>query len=288
MQRYTIKDLQKDFPTDEACLEWLKGYRWPNGIFCKNCGETTRHHLMKARKSYSCQKCGHHVHPTAGTIFHKSRTPLTTWFYTIYVMAQTRGGISAKQIERETGVTYKTAWRMCQLIRSRLDEDQDPFSGKVEIDESYFGGKRHGKRGRGAEGKTAVVGMVQRKGRLKAIVVPNVQSKTVLPLVEGMIERGATVYTDELGTYNRLTQMGYNHDCILHSAKIYVRGDVHTNTIEGFWSQAKRGISGVYHAVSPKYLQNYVNEYAFRYNHRNDERPMFQTFLNQIGAQMGR
>lgn len=287
MKKYTIKDFQRDFPDDEACLEWLKNYRWPNGIFCKNCGKITSHHLMKTRKSFSCQECGNHVHPTAGTIFHKSRTPLTTWFYTIYLMAQTRGGISAKQIERETGVTYKTAWRMCKLIRSRLNEDVDPFSGEVEVDDSYFGGRRHGKRGRGAEGKTPVVGVAQRKGRLKAVVVPDLKHKTVTPIIRGSVERGATVYTDELKSYDRLRWMGYRHSRIFHSAKVYVAGNVHTNTIEGFWSLIKRGISGVYHSVSAKYLQHYVNEYAFRYNHRDDQRPMFQTFLRRAGIPSG-
>ncbi len=109
MQKYTIRDFQRDFPTDEACLEWLRGYRWPNGIYCKNYQEITEHHIMKTRKSFSCQICGNHVHPTAGPIFQKSRTPLTIWFYVVYQIAQTRSGISAKQIQRETGFTYKTA-----------------------------------------------------------------------------------------------------------------------------------------------------------------------------------
>lgn len=129
MQRYTTRDFQNDFPNDETCLEWLKDRRWPNGIHCKQCDTLTKHYLIHSRKSYSCQECGHHVHPTAGTIFHKSSTPLTLWFYAIYLMAQTGGGIPAKQIERELGVTYKTAWRMCKLIRSRLDDGNDPFDG---------------------------------------------------------------------------------------------------------------------------------------------------------------
>jgi transposase len=187
MKRYTIKDFRQDFPDDEACLEWLKNYRWPNGIHCPICSKVTKHHFIASRKSYSCQDCGHHVHPTADTVFHKSSTPLTTWFYTIYLMAQTRGGIAAKQVERETGVTYKTAWRMCKLIRSRLDDEQDPFGGNVEADESYFGGANPGgKRGRGSENKTPVFGLAFRQakeagkpGRIQAVVVPNVKRKTL-------------------------------------------------------------------------------------------------------------
>src|SRR5574341_121432 len=288
MKRYTIKDFQREFPDDAACLEWLKNYRWPDGIFCKLCGKVTAHHLMTTRRSFSCQECGHHVHPTAGTIFHKSETSLTTWFYAIYLMAQTRGGISAKQIERETGVTYKTAWRMCKLIRNRLDEDSDPFNGDVEADESYFGGKlKGGKRGRGSENKTPVFGLAQRRGRIKAVAVPNVKSKTVLPIVEQTVEKGATIHTDEYQIYNPLQSKGYDHQRVLHSMDIYVMGNVHTQTIDGFWSLIKNGIAGVYHQVSPKYLQTYLNEDAFRYNHRNDVTPMFRTFLCRVGSYLG-
>jgi transposase len=155
MQKFTIKDFQAQFPNDDACLEWLKNYRYPNGIHCETCQRVTKHHKVASRRSYSSDYCGHHVHPTADTIYHKSSTKLTTWFYAIYLMASTRCGISAKQIERETGVTYKTAWRMFKQIRSMLDESGgDPLSGKVEVDETYISGKprhgaRKGERGRG-------------------------------------------------------------------------------------------------------------------------------------------
>jgi transposase len=118
---YSLKDFQRDFPDDLACLEWLKNYRYPNGIYCESCGKITRHHLVESRKSYCCQGCGHHVHPTAGTIYHKSSTPLTAWFYALYLVLQTHGKISAKQIERELGVTYKTAWRMRHLVLQQLE-----------------------------------------------------------------------------------------------------------------------------------------------------------------------
>ena len=283
MKKYTVKQFMDDFPNDDACLEWLKNYRYPTGIFCKNCQEVTPHYPIKSRRSYSCQNCGNHVHPTANTIFHKSTTPLTTWFYVIYLMAQTRGGISAKQVERETGVTYKTAWRMCNLIRSKLDEKSDPFGGEVEIDDSYFGGKRKGKRGRGADGKTPVLGIVERKGKIKAVAVPNVQAKTVKPYIESQVDKSANVYTDEFRPYNILPKLGYNHDKVLHGQKVYVVGNVHTNTIEGFWSLVKNGIRGVFDSVSPQHLQHYLNEYAFRYNHRDDVKPMFFSFLSRVG-----
>jgi transposase-like protein len=282
MDRYTITNFNDDFPNDTACLEWLKNHLYPDGIFCKKCGKITKHHRIMARRSYSCDICGHHVHPTAGTIFEKSPTPLKLWFHAIYLMSSTRCGISAKQIERETGVTYKTAWRMFKQIRSMLEENNNNLSGHVEADETYMGGKRHGKRGRGAEGKTPVAGITQRKGKIIANTIPNVKARTLLPIIKECVLPNTVIYTDELPSYNKLSSMGYVHRRIHHALRVYVMGDIHTNTIEGFWSLLKRGISGVYHSVSAKYLQSYLNEYTFRYNHRKDDMPMFKTIIAQI------
>lgn len=287
MNKYTLKDMQKEFPDDKACLDWLLNYRYPNGINCKSCGViNAKHHYIASRKSYSCQECGHHVHPTADTIFHKSSTPLTLWFYAIYLMAQTRTGISAKQLERELGVTYKTAWRMFKLIRSRLDEGGDAFGnggGDVEIDETYVGGVRKGKRGRGASGKTPVVGAVERGGSVKAIVVTDTKAQTVIPFIEETVDQSATVHTDEYPVYNSLAKRGYQHERVTHGEGVFVVGNSHTNSIEGFWAQIKNAVRGVHHGVSPDYLQQYVNEYTFRYNHRKDTTPMFQSFLLRAG-----
>lgn len=281
MQKFTVKDFQQVFPDDDSCLDYIRQQKYPERIDCPSCGKNALFHRIRGRKSYACDYCGYQIAPMAGTIFEKSSTPLTLWFYVIYLMAQTRGGISAKQIERETGVTYKTAWRMCKEIRHCLDEDLSPFDGDVEMDESYFGGRKHGKRGRGAEGKTPVFGMAQRTGQVKARVVPNVRRKSIMPIVESSVNKTARVFTDEMNTYSALPAMGYAHGSIPHAQKVYVMGDVHTNTIEGFWSNVKNGIRGVYHSVSSKYLQSYLNEYSFRYNHRNDITPMFWSFLRR-------
>jgi len=210
MQKFTVKDFQKRFPDDDTCLEWLRRKLYPEKIFCTFCRKPTKHYKIRGRKVYTCEECSHHFSPTAGTIFHKSPTPLTTWFYTIYLMAQTRSGISAKQIQRETGVTYKTAWRMCNEIRKRLGERGiASFAGKIEVDESYFGGRnRGGKRGRGSENKTPVVGIIQRQGQLMTIVVSDIKRKTVLPIVDKTVEKGSRIYTDEYSIYNKLTHMG--------------------------------------------------------------------------------
>lgn len=206
------------------------------------------------------------------------------WFHAIYLMSSTRCGISAKQIERETGVTYKTAWRMFTQIRSLLNEDTKPLTGEVEVDETYVGGVRQGKRGRGAEGKAKVLGAAQRYGKVIAKVVPDVKRHTLVPFMAHNVNRDATLFTDEFPSYDHMTRIGYKHLRIEHHLKVYARGNVHTNSIEGFWSLVKRGIGGVYHSVSPQYLQSYINEYSFRYNHRNDEKAMFKTVLSQIAT----
>ncbi|MFI5109002.1 MAG: IS1595 family transposase [Terriglobales bacterium] len=295
MVKFTKKQFDQMFPNDATCLEWLRNRLYPEGVYCEKCEAVTKHHRVKSRPSYSCDHCGHHVHPTAGTIFHKSPTPLTTWFYAIYLMASTRCGISAKQIERETGVTYKTAWRMFKQIRSMLN-DEPPFSGpgtyngkltrKIEVDEAYFGGRRKGGGGRPMRGdtdaKVTVVGVAQRQGRVKAVLAEDAKASTLKGIVKEHVLPGAIVFTDEWVGYNDLRNLGYQHHRINHSAKIYVAGDVHTNTIEGFWSLVKSGIRGVYHQVGRNYLQTYLNEYSFRYNRRFDTQPMFTSFLHQI------
>jgi transposase len=288
---YTLMDFMREFPDDAACLEWL----WQNRLsedgthaHCPKCQARTaftRYETTQQRQSWTCTACGHHLHPTAGTIFHKSSTSLHLWFYAMYLMTSTRCGISAKQLERELGVTYKTAWRMAHLIRHQLmTQGTEPLdSGNpVEIDETYMGGRRRGTR-RGRPGpeshKVPVLGIVQRAGKVAAMTVPNVQRATVFPHVTQRVLPKSTVYTDELSVYNGLKGEGYRHRRINHTEGVYVSGNVHTNTIEGFWSLVKRGLGGVYHSVSAKHLQGYLNEYAWRYNERDNPRAKFTTLL---------
>lgn len=298
MNKYTIFDLQREFPDDASCLEYLVNLRWPDGIHCERCQRITKHHRMVKRMSYSCDRCGNHVHPMAGTVYEKSRTPLRLWFYATYLMASTRCGVSAKQIQRETGVSYKTAWRMFKQVRSLLEENGS-LSGTIETDDTWIGGKRRYRKGephplnkegglkrgrpkREDDNKTAVLGIVERGGSVKATVVPDLKSKTLFPIIREYVMPRSTVYTDEATYFRQMAGQGYKHRRVHHRAKIYVRGTVHTNTIEGFWSLLKRGIGGVYHSVSAKYLQSYLNEYSFRYNHRNDEPPMFKTMISRV------
>jgi transposase-like protein len=229
------------------------------------------------------------ISPMAGTIFEKSSTALRTWFYAMYLMSATRCGISAKQIQRETGVTYKTAWRMFKQIRTLMSEDISLEGEAVEIDEMYHGGRRKSGVGRpmlGDKHKTPVLGMVERDGRVVARTVENVKAKTLKREIRERVLPSTIIYTDEYPAYNTISEgRRYTHRRINHSEKVYVMGNVHTNTIEGFWSLAKRGIGGVYHSVSKKYLQTYLNEYSFRYNRRNSGQPMFTSLLEQVSEQ---
>jgi transposase len=231
----------------------------------------------------------------AGTIFEHSSTSLRLWYYAMYLMASTRCGISAKQIQRETGVTYKTAWRMFRQIRSLLSETDMQLEGSaVEMDEMYYGGKRKGGTGRPMRGdkkKTPVVGIVERggKGRVVAKATPDVSGATLLGMAREFVLPKSTIFTDELNGYDgiqHITGGNYRHRRIKHSAKVYVVGDVHTNTIEGFWSLVKRGIGGVYHSVSQKYLQSYLDEYSFRYNRRDQGNLIFNAFLKRVAEKM--
>ncbi len=267
--KYTIKEFNEQFPDDDTCLEFVFQARYPQGVNCPKCQRVTKHYHRAGAKFYDCGFCGSTVSPMAGTIFHKSPTPLRSWFYAVFLMSSTRCGISAKQLERELGVTYKTAWRMFKQIRSLMDEKTKPMNGHIEVDETYIGGKHSGgSTGRGAEGKTPVVGLAHRnEGHVLTSVVPDVKARTIIPIIWNHVPRTTenTIHTDEFATYNYVKKLGYSHGVVQHGKGEYAVGINHVNTVEGFWSLVKRGINGVYHAVSPKYLQSYLNEYQYRY-----------------------
>src|SRR6266702_2720631 len=295
-QKYTIENFNAEFPTNDSCLIFVFLSRWPDGrTMCDKCGVERKHYRVKGRTAFACDHCGNHIYPLAGTVFEKTTTLLKTWFYAMYLMGSTRCGISAKQIQRETGVTYKTAWRMFRQIRSLLSEDGLQLEGStIEMDEMYHGGKRQrqGQRGRPSFGshKVAVVGMVERNtekriGRVVARVAPNAKKETLHGLAKEYILPSSTVFTDDFVSYDGLQAEGYVHKRIRHSAKVYVSGDVHTQAIEGFWSLVKRGIGGVYHNVSAKYLQTYLNEYSFRFNRRDRGNLLFKLILARVSQQ---
>jgi transposase-like protein len=285
---YSRADLEREFPDDATALEWLwRQNHSADGEHaqCPKCGVERKFHRVKSRPSWSCDVCGHHIHPTAGTIFHKSSTGLDLWFKAVYIMSSTRCGASAKQIERELGVTYKTAWRMANRIRNMLMTPEDtPLSGNVEVDETFVGGQqRAGDKGEARikrrEGRAVVWGAVERGGQVRAKVIARQWASIVRGNVSKYVTTGSTVFTDEAGFYSTLRWDGYQHHAINHSEKVYAKGDVHTQTIESFWAMVKNGIRGTHHAVSKKWLQSYVDEYVWRYNHRHDAQSMFKSLL---------
>jgi transposase len=276
---YSLVEFMREFPNDAACLDRLWRDRFaPDGhtAECPRCEKPRRFHRTKTRASYTCDSCGLHIHPMKGTIFEKSTTSLHLWFYAMYLMASTRCGISAKQLERELGVTYKTAHRMMKRIRTELmdDDGDEPLSGDVEIDETSVRGKYRGPRrslaeaAQWREAQPSVLGMVERGGRVRVRVIPSRRGPALSREVRANVNPTSLIFTDDWQAYKQLKPEYLDHRIINHSAGVYVDGDTHTNTIEGFFGNLKTGMRGAYKKVSPMYLQTYLNEYAFRYNHR--------------------
>jgi transposase-like protein len=287
-QKYTAKDFEREYPTEDSCLEAIKEWRWPEGkTLCVGCGVERKHYRVSGRTAYACRACGNHIYPLAGTIFHKSTTSLRTWFLVMRLMASTRVGVSAKQIQRDTGVTYKTAWRMMKQIRI-LMADNFKLKSPVEIDDAQFGGSDENKHShlRG-KAKTPVLGIVERGGRVIARVLPDATKDSILPVVGEVLHPRTMIYSDQSKTLEGVRWMGQSHklSTVNHSER-YVDGYAHTNTIDGFWSLVKRGIHGVYYQVGPDYLQSYLNEYAFRYNRRKVMVPMFRLLTERTTQQV--
>ncbi|HKW36377.1 MAG TPA: IS1595 family transposase [Burkholderiales bacterium] len=292
--KFTFAQFKAQYPDDDACLEAIMKRRFGDRPTCPGCGVIgTTFHKITGRRGYACAQCGHHVFPCAGTVFEHSSTPLSVWFHCMYLMTATRNGVSAKEIQRQTGVTYKCAWRIGHQLRDLMSarakaQNPGPLSRHVELDETYVGGKiRHFKghgKGEYLKNKATVFGMVERNGGLRAKVVPNELSSTLLPIVQANVAKKTTISTDMHRSYRPLWRMGYKHSRVNHDINEWVRGNVHTNTIEGFWSHLKRGIKSTHASVSKKHLQRYVDEFAFRYNNREAPADMFQRMLKQLST----
>lgn len=283
--KYTFDDFKNDFNNDDVCLDFIFKNKFGH------LSDFNKYHRIKGRRSYFNSLTSKQVYPTAGTILHNSRTSLTKWFYAIFLFSQSKNGVSAKELERHLGVTYKTAWRIGHLIRKLMEQDDIILKGVVEADETYVGGKEKNKHaskkiknasGRSLKGKVPVFGMVERKGMLVVRSLKNVQRKTVMKNIKKNIAKGSHLMTDEYNVYDTLKGEGYDHDFVKHAEKEYVRGDCHTNNIEGFWGQFKRSVDGTHHMVSEKYLQKYLDEFTFKYNNRNSEKHLFMILLNRI------
>lgn len=277
----TYKDFLAKYPDDDACLEHLMRTRYGNEHECQKCNRVAKYYRIKKRQAYECEHCGFQVYPKAGTPFEKSRTSLHSWFFAMFLFCASRNGVSAKELERQLGVTYKTAWRMARLIREYMGQvdGEGPLGGPgrkpVEADKAFIGGKDV----RGKEDKTVVLGMVERGGELVTRVIKNRREYTVSREMIRVIHPGAKVATDEAHAFSNLRDYGFHHGTVNHAKGEYVRGDVHTNTIEGFWNLFKGAYRGTYVHVSPKYLDLYLGEFEYRWNLRKAPHLMLPILL---------
>lgn len=289
-EKLTVRELFHRFPTDDACLDHVMTVRFGMRHTCQACLADATFHRLASRKAYSCSYCGHHVYPCAGTIFQDSRTSLQLWFYGIYMFVTTRHGVSGMELHRTLGVTKKTGWRMGQQIR-KLIASADGFEklvGHVELDEAYVGGRRPGKRGRGAAGKTIVMGMAERGGRMAAEIIPDVKKATLRDVTLANVAAGSIVSTDELVSYGLHNDDGYLHGTVKHGEEEYAYYDYrhgvthHTNTVEGFWRLFKASVRGTHIHISAKYMQRYLDEFTFRANHREMKNAMFDLLIAAV------
>jgi transposase len=302
---YSLMEFVKAFPDDEACLQWLWRTRFsPDGqhAYCAKCQQDRpfkRYPTAQRRFSWTCTGCGRHKSATAGTIYEGSATSLHLWFYAGYLLTSTRCGISAKQLEREIGVTYKTAWRMLNKLRTiAMADDTGPLSGDVEVDEASVDGKP--KRQQGPRVSTAttrsdaaklrersratVFAAVERGGRIKATVLPSRRGPALKRQVVEWVDPSSIIITDDWPAYNGLDRRFISHSRINHSAGMYVEGSTHTNTVEGFFGHLKPSIKGTYRQVSHRWLQGYLNEFVWRRNARLTPDAMFQQLLRHAAS----
>ncbi|KKU91590.1 MAG: ISSpo3, transposase [Candidatus Jorgensenbacteria bacterium GW2011_GWA1_48_11] len=282
VKKYSIRDLKRDFPTDEACAAFIF-----DALHSRKCSCGGTYSPLKGRRQFQCSKCRYQIAPTAGTIFHKSDTPLSLWFYTLFLFSNAKSGISAKELERQLGVTYKTAWRILNLIRKALPQNTEFLTGDVEIDETHFGGKGDaGKDNKKLKAvmrnKSIIAGAVERGGRVRAKIVPNLEAKTIGKFIDNNVNPITTrLFTDKSRRYESVAR-GYDRFSVNHSQKEFAVGDIYINTMEAFWSHLKRSIKGTHKVVSKKYLQSYVDGFVWHYNNRHSDSERFSALLGAL------
>ena len=279
----SLIEVSQRFATEEACIDHFERIRWPEGLRCIRCGERrvfkfdTKGKTDKPRHLYECVDCRYQFSVTTGTIFHDSHTPLTKWFLAIYMICSAKKGVSAKQLQRDLKVTYKTAWYMAHRVRLAMKEDEafcEKFGGIVEVDETYIGGRTKGRTGRGAGNKIPVVGMKERtSGKVRLKALKDVSQSSLAAFIRQHAKPRTTVYTDEFASYEWIDSSEFAHDAVKHSETYVKYGpigqQIHTNGVEGVWSLFKRGIVGQFHKISEKYLPLYLDEFAYRFNNRH-------------------
>lgn len=285
-QEINLVSLIEKFGSDDKCRKRLTELRWPNGVECPRCKTKSVSHIQE-RDQYDCNDCRYQFSTTSNTIFHDTHLPLFKWFIAIYLMCESKKGISANQIKRTLGVAYQTAWYLCHRIRAAMAEvEPRKLSGTVEVDETFIGGKRRNV-GRGyRKNKWIVAGAVERDGQCRLEMIRNVDRKALHTFIHKHTKPDTeAIYTDEHPSYKGIADADTRHETVNHSAEEWVNGDVHTNTVESVWSLLKRSIIGSYHKVSVKHLDAYLNELEHRYNNRHNDYLFRDTLLKLVNAE---
>jgi len=270
------------FHSEDKCREYLEELRWPDGILCPRCSSKSIS-TIKERNTYECNACRYQFSVTAGTIFHDSHLPIWKWFLAIYMMIESKKGISANQIKRTIGISYKTAWYLCHRIRNAMKSmNEELLDGTVEVDETYVGGKKRGVGSGSKKGKTLVVGAIERDGDIRLQVIAHADRKTLHDFIKANTKPNTEmIITDEWPAYIGIADKDTKHETINHRLEEWVRGEIHTNGIENVWSLLKRSIIGSYHKISVKHINAYLDELEFRFNNRKNPY-MFRDTLKRL------
>jgi len=281
--------LIEQYGSEDKCRAFLEDLRWPDGVRCPRCG-TDSISRLKERKQFECNEtsCRYQFSVTAGTVFHDSHLPLWKWFLAIYMVGESKKGISAKQLQRTLDVSYKTAWYLAHRIRSAMEEDSPiPLAGIVEIDETWVGSKKSDRPGQGpTSNKTMVLGAVERGGDVRLRVEQRRNRETLQGFVRDTVAGEAeAIYTDAYPAYGNMSDHDTRHEIVNHRSEEWVRAQVHTNTVEGVWSLLKRSVVGTYHQMSVKHLPAYLDEIAFRFNNRDNPYLFRDTLLRMIDGE---